>query len=108
MRAFRIDMIGVTEIDVPDDFLEQSDLCWDCFAVDAAHDVWVDDMGLNGPEPDLARIGSNGAVPLPAYVFGSAGERTVSASMSIEDVEALVSGRRRPVALTYSTSSSVG
>lgn len=88
-------MDGVTEIEIPDDFIEKSGLCWDCFPLDSAHDVWVDDEGLFAPKPELARIGSNGVVPLPAYVLGSVGDRTVSASMSIEDVEARVSDRRR-------------
>lgn len=95
MRAFRIDVEGVAEVDLADDFLEASDRDWDYFQLDAFHDVWVDDMGLYAADLELARVGPNGTVPLPAYVFGSDRGRTVGATLSIDEMMTQVSDRRR-------------
>jgi len=93
MKAFKIDVDGVTEIDVPDDFLDSTAQLWDKFDLDARHDVWVDDEGLLSDVVELARVGPNPNTPLPAYVLGSNGERVCGADLSLEHVQALVTIR---------------
>jgi hypothetical protein len=105
MKAFRIDMDGVAEVDVPEDFLRTSEQTWDCFELDAGHYVWVDDEGLFADKLELACVGSNGTAALPAYVLGASGGKTVGATMSLEDARAQVSNLRRSGPLTFSVES---
>ena len=105
MRAIRIDVDGVTEIDLADDFIETSDIDGDCFRLNDNHDVWGDDEGLFADHPDLAHVGPNRDTPLPAYVLGAVGERTVDATMTVEHARTLVSNVRRDVKLTFGITS---
>lgn len=105
MRAFKIDVDGVTEVDVAADFLDTSDQIWDKFDLDPHHDVWVDDEGLLADVVELARVGPNPNTPLPAYVLGWAGERVCGASLSLEEVQAMVT-LRGPHQVTFESGSS--
>ncbi|WP_174290976.1 hypothetical protein [Sphingomonas bacterium] len=104
MQAFRIDLDGVTEVDLADDFLVASGVMWDYFELDAKHVVYVDDMGMFAERVDLASVGPNRATPLPAYVLGVDGEDTVGATMSFADVRALVPNVRPGAKLSFSVS----
>lgn len=90
MRALRVDVDGIAEVEVPEDFLELSDFDWDCIGLDNGHDAWVRDDALFRPRVNVARIGARSRVPLPAYVLGVDGERTVGATMALDDLKAEV------------------
>lgn len=97
MKAFKVDMGGVEEIDMPEDFItaETADWDWDCVRLDNGHDAWVRDDALFQPSLSTATFGARPNVPLPAYVMGTDGERTVAATMTLDEVGALVSSRKR-------------
>lgn len=97
MKAFKVDMEGVEEIDMPEDFdiADAAGWDWDCVRLDGGHDAWVRDDALLQPQLSVATFGDCPNVPLPAYVMGVDGERTVTATMSLGQVEALVTGRKR-------------
>lgn len=73
-----------------DDFVRASDFGWDCVRLGNGHDAWVRDDALQ-PGLALATFGGRANVPLPAYVLGADGERTVAATISLDDLSAQVS-----------------
>ncbi|MDH7971290.1 hypothetical protein QH494_03780 [Sphingomonas sp. AR_OL41] len=95
MKAFRVDRFGITEVDMPDDFDDTAvfgwDWDWDCVRLGNGHDAWVRDDALFQPGLALATFGEHANVPLPAYVLGADGERTVAATISLDDLSAQVS-----------------
>lgn len=86
MRALRIDMHGVAEVDIPEDFVSMTDFDWDCVQIGSGHEAWVRDDALFQPQVLLAHLGERANVPLPAYVLRAEGERTVAATMSLDDL----------------------
>lgn len=95
MKAFRIDTNGVTEIEGEETDILTRDIHWDCVTLDDTHDVWVNDEGLLGYKPLLARIGTRDRLPLPAYILGADGEDCVDATLTLREVRALVRIDRR-------------
>lgn len=95
MRAIFVDGDGFEEIDVFEDFPKRSRYDWDCFRLNDDHVVWVLDDGLFRPNVVLATFGDRPNIPLPAYILGLEGERTVGATMSIDDLrsQAKLQGR---------------
>ena len=91
MKAFWVDRHGVAAIDEPlDDMLARFDL-FDAFELDGRHEVYVEDEGLFAPGVVLARVGSRSRIPLPALVVGFEGERSVDATLTLDEVRGLVS-----------------
>lgn len=90
MRAFRIDVGGVTEIDADLADILTKDHTWDCVGFDDVHDVWVHDEGLARAGIRFANIGGRRNLPLPAYLLGVDGERSVACTLDLEDVKARV------------------
>jgi len=97
VKAFKVDMDRVDEIDMPEDFVTAETAEWnrDCVRLDNGHGAWLRDEALFQRHLAVATFGDPPNVPLPAYVTGAAGEKTVAAMMSLEEVEALVTGRMR-------------
>lgn len=93
MKAFKVDRFGITEVDMPDDFVRSAVFGWDwdCVRLENGHDAWVRDDALFQPGLALATFGERANVPLPAYVLGVDGERTVAATISLDDLSAQVS-----------------
>lgn len=90
MKAFKIDVNGVTEVNADESQILVKEICWDCVGLNPQHDIWVDDEGLFKPKLALARIGHLSGVPLPAYVCGVEGERAVDATIGLDDLRAIV------------------
>lgn len=86
MKAFRIDVDGVTEVDEELAQILTKDVAWDCATFDDEHDTWVHDEGLSRKGLRFADIGARCNLPLPAYVLGVDGERSVAAKHDIETV----------------------
>lgn len=97
MKAIKVDMDGVEEIEMPDDFVlsETVGWDWDCVRLDNGHDAWVRDDALFQPTLSVATFGDRPNVPLPAFIMGADGERTVGATMTVDEASALVSSRKR-------------
>ena len=97
MKAFKVDMDGVTEFEMPDDFDDWAVFGWDwdCVGLENGHDAWVRDDALFQPSLSVATLGARPNVPLPAYVLGADGECTVAATMTLDEVRALVTSRAR-------------
>lgn len=95
MKAFKVDMDGVTEVDMPDDFVIASDFDWDIVRLGKDHGAWVRDDALSQPALAVATVCDTPNVPLPAYVLGIVGGRRVNATMSLDELDAQVSQRRR-------------
>lgn len=95
MRAIFVDGDGFEEIDVFEDFPRRSSHDWDCFDLGEDHVVWVLDDGLFRPGVVLATFGDRPNIPLPAYILGRDGERTVGATISVADLrgQASLQGR---------------
>ena len=90
MKAFKIDVDGVTEVDQDLSEILAADVSWDYAEFDSEHDTWVHDMGLSRTGLRFADIGARRDLPLPAYVLGVQGEHTVAAKHGIETVRSLV------------------
>lgn len=97
MKAFKVDMDGVEEVDMPEGFVCSTafDWDWDCVRLGDGHVAWVRDDALFQPDVSVATIGEGRDVPLPAYVLGVHGERTVAATMSLDSLSGRISRRRR-------------
>lgn len=108
MRAFRIDLDGVAEIDADEKDILVDEVSWDYASLDPDHDVWVHDEGLVRPGLAFARIGSAGRLPLPAYILGIEGETTVGASLALEDVRRMVRIIDRSIASCPTTKALMG
>ena len=90
MRAIKINNFEVVEIEAPlDDFIV-ADVIWDVVSLNAGRGIWVDDEGLFLPGVQLATIGARAHLPLPAYILGIFGENEADATMTVEEVRALV------------------
>ena len=89
MKAFKIDLDGVTELDAEEHEILDPNTCWDCARLDDSHDVWVDDEGLFTCVATVT-IGNRDPLPIPAYVLGIHGERVVGATLDIETVRAMI------------------
>lgn len=90
MRGLRIDGGGIAEVHGDLEELLDERIEWDAFDLGGGHDVWVHDQGLFEPGVLLATIGDRAHVPLPALVLGLDGERTVGATIGIDDLARLV------------------
>lgn len=90
MKAFRIDIDGVTEIEAEQAEILAAHITWDCVDLDARHDLWVDDEGLLKPGCVTAALLGRRRFPLPAFVLGVDGERSVGAVLEIDEVRAMV------------------
>jgi len=90
MRVLRIDRdLTVTEIDQPSqDWMGDKD--WDTSQIDATHEIWVEDDALFEPGAVFVAIGNAKNIPLPAYVAGFSGERSVDATMTVELLRAMI------------------
>ena len=90
MRVLRIERdLTITEHEMETEDWMTSDISWDAKEIGVGHDVWVDDEGLFSPISTIATVGGQ-KVPLPAYVLGCNGERTVGATMSIRALQAMI------------------
>ena len=90
MRILRIDDdLTVAEMDVEKDDWMTKDVDWDMIRIDERHDAWVDDAGM-------LRVGAKYGVvagqriPLPAFVAGVDGERTVGATIEVDALRAMI------------------
>lgn len=99
MRAFKIDLDGVTELDAEEHEILDPDKVWDCASLDADHDVWVEDGSLFTAFA-TATVGGRHGLPLPAYVVGARGEDTVDATLDIETLRTMVALDPLPVRLS--------
>jgi len=90
VKAFRIDLSGVSEIDARQNEILTQDICWSCVSLDAEHDLWIDDEGMFRPGVVFGTIGQHTRIPLPAYVCGAEGERTTDAKFSLDDLRPMV------------------
>lgn len=90
MRVLRIDRdLTVTEIDQPmEDWMGDKD--WDSARIDSAHEAWVEDDGLFQPGVVCVTLGEGKNIPLPAYVAGFAGERSVDATITVDQLRAMI------------------
>lgn len=89
MRTLRIDVDGITELDLDEDGIRTPDRSWDCVALDDGHDIWVDDSGLFRSPGRVAAFGDR-RIPIPGFVLGAKGENSVAATIGIERVRELV------------------
>jgi hypothetical protein len=90
VKALKIDLSGVSEINAHEDEILAEDVCWSCVSLDSEHDLWIDDDGIFRPGVVFATIGRHAHIPLPAYVCGADGERTTDARLSLEDLRTIV------------------
>lgn len=63
---------------------------WDAAKVDNAHYAWVKDDALFVPGVVVADIGEAKRMPLPAYVTGFEGERTIDARLSVDELRSIL------------------
>jgi len=90
MRILRIDVdMTVTEIDVEKDDWMTKDIDWDVVRIDEEHDAWVDDAGLLRADGRYGIVAGR-RIPLPAYVAGVDGERTVGATIEVNALRAMI------------------
>ena len=90
MRVIRIRADYVEELDLDKDDFFSSTYSWDCIELERGHDMWVDDEALFRFDTVVATVNGRPNVPLPAYVFGAEGERTVAATLDLDRVRSLV------------------
>lgn len=65
------------------------DIEWDAVDIGGGHDAWVNDEAMFSPLTTFCSIAGR-RLPLPAYVAAADGERTVSATMTVQELEALI------------------
>jgi hypothetical protein len=89
MRTIRINADRtVEEIDAEAfDWLDQ-EVDWDCVTISPGVDIWTRDDGLE--TADTVAVIAGHRLPLPAFVTGADGERTVASTLSLEQVQELI------------------
>lgn len=97
MRTLKIDVDGITELDLEEDEIHTPDTTWDCVELDDGHDIWVDDFGLFRSPGRVAALGDR-RIPMPGYVLGAQGENSVAATIDIERVRELVKPNQSVIA----------
>jgi hypothetical protein len=89
MRAIRINPDRTVEEIDEDAFDWMGDeVEWDCVTLPDGHDIWVRDDGLF--EAECVAMVAGRALPLPAFIAGSDGERTTAATMTVDEARALL------------------
>jgi hypothetical protein len=90
MRVLKIDeTLDVTEMDVDQSEWMTDDAIWDAAMIRDDHAAWVSDTGLMDPDGTYALV-SGQRLPLPIHVTGVDGERTVSATMTVDRLRSLI------------------
>lgn len=90
MRAFKIGVEGIEEVDLDLDELLTDDVTWDCISLDNGHDVWCNDFGLIKEHPLTAIVDDRHRVPLPAVILAVDDEGSVGATLTMKEVRTLV------------------
>lgn len=90
MRILRIE-VDRTVLEKDEDEIDwmDGDGDWDAISIDKRHDAWVDDQAMFSRFTTFCMIGGQ-RIPLPAIIAGADGERTVDATMTVEELEALI------------------
>lgn len=91
MRVLKIEKdLTAVEIDLDEEDLMDENIIWDTTDLNASHDIWFNDEGMSDPGVVYAMIGDK-KVPLPAYVIGIAGEKSVDATIGLDELKELIS-----------------
>lgn len=90
MRVLKIDeTLDVTEMDVDQSEWMTTDAIWDAAMIQDGHAAWVSDTGLMDAGGTYALVAGQ-RLPLPIHVTGVDGERTVSATMTVDRLRSLI------------------
>lgn len=90
MRILRIDPdLDIVEMEAELSEWMTDDVIWDAAMIGEGHAGWVSDTGMYDAGGTYAIV-SGQRLPLPAYIAGVDGERTVSATMTIDELKALI------------------
>lgn len=89
MRTLRINADRTID-EIDEDAFEWlgEDVEWDSVELPDGHDLWVRDDGLF--EADCVAMVAGRPLPLPAFIAGADGERTVAATMTVERARMLL------------------
>ncbi len=91
MRVLKIEKdLTAVEIDLDEEDLMDDERIWDTTDLDSSHDIWFDDEGMSDPGVVYATIGDK-RVPLPAYIIGNEGEKSVDATIGLDELLTLIS-----------------
>lgn len=99
MRAIKVDVDGtVVDYEGPEDFWMVDDIDWaeGPYPGDAQHAVYYDDNALFASKQVRAKLGDID-YPLPIWIVGVAGDRTVDASLTLEKIIGDLGPRRDPL-----------
>lgn len=88
MKAFKIDVDGVTELNGERREILDPEMTWDYASISDTHDVVVEDGSLF-TSTAFATIGPLKHIPLPAFIFGLHKGETVDATLDIDEVRAM-------------------
>lgn len=90
MRVLKIDeTLDVIEMDVDQSEWMTDDVIWDAAMIQDGHAAWVSDKGLMEADGSYTLV-SGQRLPLPIHVTGVEGERTVSATMTVDRLRSLI------------------
>lgn len=89
MKMIMVSWQGIEEVNVkPSEFFRYKSL--DCISLEDGIDAWVHDDALLSESIDTVSIGTRQDIPLPAYLFGSEGEKTIDCPLGIDTVRGMV------------------
>lgn len=91
MKTIKIDETGAVEaIDWSFEDAEDDGVLYDAVSLGEDHAIYVDDEGLFRDRVVVCQVGDIPNLPLPAMIVGVAGERDVDATLTVDQVKAMI------------------